>query len=379
MRSPCKVPQTAHLGYVPNSLPTDAIERERSASAQSTLDRIGLSWFQLADLVHEQIDSLSLFLLTSSSVQGVATTQSDIDLIAITPQEIDEDRAPAQLFHRGRRFELIIFSDKEVAEVFDALSELVVQSPLGVLQRLRIWDRRNVISLKYLERIANGVRDQGDLPFFHHLPMVAQVWTLNSYDKARQYVLSALLAEAAGERRSPTVYSLRAVLYLMDVTMSLHGLVFSNVKWFPLRWQRFVDSGMASAVPSDLVREICAAYEVTLMSFLDPGSVKRVDFQALDLFKAMSIQLGLAHDLRPADSNEIFRRSSALLDFGGEAKLWVNPIEFAILADGAVNDVLVQSVDDLAGLPAPVAASLLRAARCRMLDLSLSAQPLGDS
>ena len=374
-----KLHETTRLGFVPESLPTGDVRRERSASARSTLDRIGWNWSQLADLVHGQVDSLSWFLLTSSSVQGVATERSDIDLIAITPHDMDEDRAPAQLFARDRRFELIVFSSKEVTEAFGALSDLMAQAPLRVLQGLRIWDRRHVISLKYLERITNGISKRGDLPFFHHLPTIAGAWVLNSYDKARQYVLSALLAESAGERRSPKVYSLRAVLYLMDVTMSLPGFVFSNVKWFPLRWRRFVDSATALLLPSDFVRQVSAAYEASLASFIDPPSVQRVDLQVLDLFKAATIQLGLPHDLRPADSDEIFRRSSALLDFGGEADLWVDPAEFAVLADGAVNDYLVQSVDDLVGMPASVAASFLRAARCRLLDLSLSAQPLVDT
>ena len=51
------------------------------------------------------------------------------------------------------------------------------------------------------------------------------------------------LSERAGEARAPCAYAHHVLLHLLDVVLSCHGDVFSNRKWYLLRWRRFREAG----------------------------------------------------------------------------------------------------------------------------------------
>jgi hypothetical protein len=58
------------------------------------------------------------------------------------------------------------------------------------------------------------------------------------------------LAERVGETRGRAGYAFGALLHLMDAILSYHGNVFSNRKWYLLRWCRLIDSGVLDGTPS---------------------------------------------------------------------------------------------------------------------------------
>ncbi len=75
------------------------------------------------------------------------------------------------------------------------------------------------------------------------------MWKWSSLHTAVRHVFHLRLAEAAGETRGSAGYALGALLHLMDAALSHAGDVYSNRKWYLLRWQRFLDSGAADGTP----------------------------------------------------------------------------------------------------------------------------------
>src|SRR5688500_8288291 len=181
-------------------------EHERVANGEKALATVDLSLERLGELVEYQLDGYFDLLLTSSSVQGLATKTSDFDLICIVEEGLDEDRGAAQMFKNGRRFETIIYSTGEVEEAIANLHSLDVADLPELLRCLHSWDASAVIRLKYLERLVNGVSHRREMPYRQHLPALCRAWSILSYDKARQFAMLAVLAQRAGERRSPAAY-----------------------------------------------------------------------------------------------------------------------------------------------------------------------------
>src|ERR1700733_730752 len=100
----------------------DATHASRVAAGRNALQKLGMDYADLDRIGHAQVEELQQIFLTSSSVQGLSTHKSDIDLIAVGEIGDDEDRAPAQLFMQGRRFELIVFNRAEVDRTMATLS-----------------------------------------------------------------------------------------------------------------------------------------------------------------------------------------------------------------------------------------------------------------
>ncbi|MEU6357426.1 DUF6001 family protein [Streptomyces sp. NPDC047072] len=179
------------------------------------------------------------FLLTSSPTHGLANATSDIDFIRIQTEPMAGARMATQLFEGPDHLESISFSEEEAEAAFADLRALADATPREAVRAHRGWDKRHELRRKYLERMVNGVSLDRTLPYLDHLPDLARLWKWSSLHTASEQVLFLSLAEAAGERRGRVGYAVNALLYLMDAVLSHHLDVYSNRKWFLLRWTRF--------------------------------------------------------------------------------------------------------------------------------------------
>ncbi|WP_328744906.1 DUF6001 family protein [Streptomyces sp. NBC_00285] len=181
------------------------------------------------------------FLLTSSPAQGLANATSDVDFIRIQSEPMAGARMATQLFEGPNHLESISFSQEEVDAALADLRALADVDPRQAVSAYRGWDKRHEVRRKYLERLVNGVALDRTLPYLDRLPELARLWKWSSLHTATEQVLFLSLAEAAGERRGRVGYAVNALLYLMDAVLSHHLDVYSNRKWFLLRWTRFRD------------------------------------------------------------------------------------------------------------------------------------------
>ncbi|WP_217214107.1 DUF6001 family protein [Streptomyces sp. AC550_RSS872] len=179
------------------------------------------------------------FLLTSSPVHGLANATSDVDFIRIQCEPMAGARMATQLFEGPNHLEAISFAEEEAAAALADLRALADADPRRSVLAYRGWDKQHELRRKYLERMVNGVALDRTLPYLDHLPELARLWKWSSLHTATEQVLFLSLAEAAGERRGRVGYAVNALLHLMDAVLSHHLDVYSNRKWFLLRWTRF--------------------------------------------------------------------------------------------------------------------------------------------
>ncbi|MFJ2815278.1 DUF6001 family protein [Streptomyces sp. NPDC091279] len=179
------------------------------------------------------------FLLTSSPVHGLANATSDVDFIRVQSEPMTGARMATQLFEGANHLESVSFAEDEVHAALADLRTLADADPRQAVLGYRGWDKQHELRRKYLERMVNGVALDRTLPYLDHLPELARLWKRSSLHTATEQVLFLSLAEAAGERRGRVGYAVNALLYLMDAMLSHHLDVYSNRKWFLLRWTRF--------------------------------------------------------------------------------------------------------------------------------------------
>ncbi|WP_405884027.1 DUF6001 family protein [Streptomyces sp. NBC_01136] len=178
------------------------------------------------------------FLVTSSPVHGLANATSDVDFIRIQRAPLSGARMATQIFEGPHHLEAVSFCDDEVDSALADLTELAAAPPREVVLGHRAWDKRHELRRKYLERLVNGVALDRTLPYEDRLPQLARVWKWSSLHTAAEQVFFLALAEAAGEERGRAGYAANALLHLMDAVLSHHGDVYSNRKWYLLRWTR---------------------------------------------------------------------------------------------------------------------------------------------
>jgi len=217
----------------------------RVESATAFLATRGLDLAKVGEIVRRAMGEVDVVLLTSSPVHGLANATSDLDTVCVSPGAAASLMA-TQMFAEGNHLEAVLFgTDHLDADLADL--ERVAALPLPeVVDAVRAWDKAHTVRRKYLERAVNGVSVDGTLPYADRLPALARAWTASSLDTAARAIAFASLAQRAGERRGTCGYAHTGFLHLADVVLSNHGDVFSNRKWYLLRWQRF----LAGAGPS---------------------------------------------------------------------------------------------------------------------------------
>ncbi|KPI16965.1 hypothetical protein OK074_1758 [Actinobacteria bacterium OK074] len=199
----------------------------------------GLTFDGLEPLLTGRTGAARHFLLTSSPVHGLANSTSDVDFIRIQAEPMTGARMATQLFEGPNHLESISFAADEVDAALTDLRALAGAGPREAVLAYRGWDKRHEFRRKHLERSVNGVALDRTLPYLDHLPELARLWKWSSLHTATEQVLFLSLAEAAGGRRGRVGYAVNALLYLMDAVLSHHLDVYSNRKWFLLRWTRF--------------------------------------------------------------------------------------------------------------------------------------------
>lgn len=227
------------------------------------LDREGLD-----ALMRAKTGEARHLLLTSSPVHGIANSTSDIDFIRVEDHAVEGARMATQLFEQGQHLEAVSYGPDEVAAALADLSAAAALDPVGVTEAHRGWDKGHELRRKYLERLVNGVALDGTSPYLEHLPALARVWKWSSLHTAVRHVFHLRLAEAAGETRGGAGYAFGALLHLADAALSHAGDVYSNRKWYLLRWQRFLDSGAADGTPLAQLAERFAALDRLLRAAL---------------------------------------------------------------------------------------------------------------
>jgi Family of unknown function (DUF6001) len=314
--------------------------------AERFLATRGLDLLRLGELVEQRIGGAAQLLLTSSPVHGLANETSDIDMIAVNPGN-GVLKIATQIFSEGHHLEVIGFASADVDADLLALQRLAEQ-PIGErVAALRRWDGDRTLRRKYLERLVNGIEISGEAPYHSYLPMLAKAWMASSLDGLRRAIAFALLAERAGEQLGRLGYAKNAALSAMDVVLSHHGEVYSNRKWYLLRWRRWLaDDLPAARASAELVAAISAAEEAIQGGLRGEG---RSESLASPL-RSLARELGNALEL----------------DLLGEVKMRLKPTASAL---PFLQDAILVLVEGTAGLLRGQAERLVVPFTCRLFDL----------
>jgi hypothetical protein len=238
----------------------DDVRARRRGYIEDFLRERAIRYERLGEIVERRTGPARHVLLTSSPVQGLANATSDIDLIRIQEDPLPGAKMATQIFEDGHHLEVVSFGAAEVARALADLRALAGHDPAGLVAVLDGWDREHEVRTKYLERIVNGVAQDWSLPYGGWHGDLGVVWMWGSLHKALKQALFLRWAEAAGESRGRLGYAVNVVLYLMDAILSSRGDVYSNKKWYLLRWNRWsvTDPGRRDGVVRRL-DEACAA------------------------------------------------------------------------------------------------------------------------
>jgi Family of unknown function (DUF6001) len=228
----------------PATVANKSLAEFRLTASAAFLETRLTSFARLREVIGRQVDGIAHLLLTSSPVHGLANATSDIDTICVVdgPDSLAE-RTATQIFDQSNHYETITFTRSEIISELNRLAAVVTNPPAAQVTAYQRWDRGGPLTRKYLERLVNGVGTDGSLPYFDRLPALAELWRAASLARALVAAECAALAERANEFRAAQGYVVNSLLYGMDALMSHHGHVFSNKKWFLLRFERFLQSG----------------------------------------------------------------------------------------------------------------------------------------
>jgi hypothetical protein len=252
--------------------PTTELSRERRANAEEFLRSRALSLSTLEAIITRRTGPMRHVLLTSSPVHGLANRLSDIDTICIRGDLGRASKMASQIFEGKSHLEYITFSHHDVESDLRALAWAAAAGPLEGLRSHRNWDGTRVLRRKYLERLVNGLATDGTMPFLDSLPALSAIWKWASLHAALCASVCGLLASLAGQARGPLAYALNALTWLQDAMMSHHGEVYSNRKWYLLRWRRFRLRGG----PSSRFKELAEAIDETSGTLSDSFVAGRV-------------------------------------------------------------------------------------------------------
>ncbi len=346
--------------------------QERVVNVTEFLATRGLTLERIADIFETRIEDPQHFLLTSSIVHGLANKSSDIDTIAIVNAEISGARMATQVFEGTDHLEVISFSDRELSTALAHLTNLAQQQqPSSILSAMSSWDSNTELRQKYLERIINGVSTDGDMPYLESLPALSQVWQWLSLDKFTKSIALAILAEKAGEHRGRIGYVINALLYLMDVVLSRHGSVFSNKKWYLLRWQTMMTQRREGSPLRPLCDRIDQWTNRITEYLASPETEPAISSELVNLFYFVQSTLAIARfELSIRDSDE-----RVVQPFLKASEMHMVPDrEIALLAMGkAVNaNPIIHSMETLDTLVGHDAAAILRSVRAGLLRLELT-------
>lgn len=219
--------------------PANLAER-RFADSTAFLESRDTNFAKMLHVVAQEVEGLQRMLLTSSAVHGLANTTSDIDTICIIDGKDLTARTATQFFDGGNHFETIFFTTSEADRELERLRQAASGSAAQTYAAYQAWDKNGPMKRKYLERLVNGVTADGLSPYLAHLDALGPLWRAASLGQAIMAASCMTLAMTAGRQQAAFGYGINAVLFAMDALMSHHGQVYSNKKWYRLRFSRFL-------------------------------------------------------------------------------------------------------------------------------------------
>lgn len=239
--------------------------RQLLANARAFLGTRGLDIRALADKASQQYPGAAI-LLTSSPVQGLATPTSDIDLIAVTAEELPRNRMATQIYVGEHHCEVSAVGLAELDACLTALRTLADAEPREAIAGIRTWDKAQPVSRKYLERVINGVSPDGRVPHSDHMPDLARVWGLQAFQRCVENAVALRLSVSAGEQRSPSIYAAGMLSDLMDALLCDSGFVYSNKKWILTRWTKDAAAALDGLPFVATARDIAALHATVCAS-----------------------------------------------------------------------------------------------------------------
>jgi hypothetical protein len=202
---------------------------------------------RIREIVQQQLPSARSVLVTSSPVQGLATTTSDIDLIAVVPDDERSGGMATQIYVDGHHCEVAVIAQLDFDAACAAMHRLA-DAPLNeLLDGIAIWDKAQPVRRKYLERMINGVTLDGTIPNAGLLRPLSRLWAGQALGNFLDAVTAMQLSWLAGERRAPEIYANAAADFAMDTSLCAAGYVYSNRKWIGSRWRLFGDAALEHA------------------------------------------------------------------------------------------------------------------------------------
>ncbi|MCJ0873514.1 DUF6001 family protein [Streptomyces sp. AP-93] len=347
----------------PHVLSPDDLTARRHAHVAAFLAGRALDPAWLTAVMRDQVGE-GLLMLTSSPVHGLANPTSDLDFIRIQEAAIDGPRISTKIFENGHHLEVVSFSQAELTSNLDELNRLAALPAAETVAGFRAWDKTREPRRKQTERIVNGIALDGTAPYLEWLPALSRVWSRASLQTAVEQAVHAVLAEAAGETRGRVGYAYNVLLHLMDALLSHHGDVYTTRKWYVLRWTRHVAAGdwcdeRLQAVASDVERlrkGVNAALEPAAAGEPLAGAFAAV---VLDAVRATGTAESVTVGVEATGSVQPYLAGASLLLGSG------NAVVLPGVAAGTDLPLTGSPValDELAGLDAKAAGTLLRALR----------------
>jgi Family of unknown function (DUF6001) len=270
-----------------------AFAKRRVEQTVAALERCGTSMASVRSLFADEASEARHLLVTSSVSQGLANVNSDIDVIGITDNSTPAVKMAVQKFVGRTHYEIIMFSLNEWHRSLAGL-ERAAESPLSeMLEAARTWNKTYPVALKYLERVVNGVDLGGTMPYLDALPALSVFWKFRSFEVARKSVLCALLAERTGETRGRLGYAINALLDMMNAILSHHGRVFSNRKWYLLRWRSFARAGDCPPAFATVAGAIDTLFDMVSAACRDPRMCLDLGPFLVPLYQSVRDGLGI--------------------------------------------------------------------------------------
>ncbi|MBB1253548.1 alkaline phosphatase family protein [Streptomyces sp. OF3] len=360
-------------GFPPARSAADLVERRhRNVAAFLAGRSLEAKW--LSDLMRERVGE-GLLLLTSSPVHGLANPTSDLDFIRVQEAPIDGPRISTKIFEDGHHLEVVSFSRAELASNLEELHRLAGLPVEETVAGFRRWDKEREPRRKQTERIVNGLTLDGSAPFVDWLPPLGRVWSRASLQLAVEQAVHCLLAESAGETRGRVGYAYNVLLHLMDALLSHHGDVYTTRKWYALRWTRMTAQGgwhdnRLEAVATDLER-----LRKGVGATLRPSAATE---PLAGAFAALTLDAVRATGTASAVTVAVEAEGPGVVakPFLPDASLLLNAGSAVVLPGVGAEDGLPLAgapvgLDELAGLDARSAATLLRGLRAGVARLRI--------
>ncbi len=270
------------------------LAQRRYAHSVAFLQARDTNFDKMLGVVAREVAGLQHMLLTSSAVHGLANATSDIDTICVVDGDDLTARTATQFFDGGNHFETILFSKNEVARELQRLEQAAAGSAAQTFAAYMAWNKNGPMNRKYLERLVNGVTSDGKSPYLEHVTALGPVWRAASLGQAIMSVGCMNLAVTAGRGQAALGYAVNAILFAMDAVMSHHGQVYSNKKWYRLRFARFVAEDSCVPACRPFVAQLVTHWDDAVLALRDGHVPDQMFAGIFDTVAGLDVAMGTA-------------------------------------------------------------------------------------